>query len=111
MKLAASSFANSFLMASLLSGVKRHSRCFFGVALGLTFRQCSINSLGTPGISVGFHTNMSRLTLRKLMSMLSYLSLKPPPINAVLEESPSCNRMTLMTTLLGLGFTLDWLGL
>jgi hypothetical protein len=34
-------------MASLLSGAKRHSRCFFGVALGSTFRQCSINSLGT----------------------------------------------------------------
>jgi hypothetical protein len=83
-----SSFANSFLMASLLSRAKRHKHCFFGLTLGYTFRQCSINSLGTPGISASFHTNMSRLALRKLMSALSYLSLKPPPIKAVLDESP-----------------------
>jgi hypothetical protein len=63
MKLAVSSFADSFLMASLLFGVKHHSHCFFGVALGSTFRQCPINFLGTPGISVGFHANMSWLAL------------------------------------------------
>jgi hypothetical protein len=81
MKPAMSSFARSFLMASLLFGVKHHSRRFFGVALGSTFRQCSINSLGTPGISTGFHVNMSQLALRKLKSALSYLSLKPPDVN------------------------------
>ena len=54
---AATSFANSFLMASRLSVEKLHSRCFFGVALGSTFKACSINSLGTPGISAGFHAN------------------------------------------------------
>ena len=59
MNTAASSFASSFLMASHLSGEKRRSRCFFGVALGSTFRVCSINSLGTPGISAGFHANVS----------------------------------------------------
>jgi hypothetical protein len=97
-KSAVSSFASSFLMASLFSGPKRHSCCFFGVALGSTFRQCSINSLGTPGISAGFHA-------------LPYLSLKPPPIKEVLDESPSCRWMALMPTSLGLGLTLDWLGL
>jgi hypothetical protein len=55
--------------------------------------------------------NMSRLALKKLMSALSYLSLKPPPIKAFLDESPSCSWMALMLALLGLGFTLDWLGL
>ena len=44
---AASSFAISFLMASRLSGEKRRNRCFLGVALGSTFKACSINSLGT----------------------------------------------------------------
>jgi hypothetical protein len=80
------------------------------VALGSTFSQCSINSLGTPGISTGFHANMSQLALSKLTSALSYLSLKPPPIKAVLDGLPSCNWMALMPTLLGLGLTLDWLG-
>ena len=88
---AASSFASSFLMASRLSGKKRHSRCFFGVALGLTFSACSINSLGTPGISAGFHTNTSRLALRKLTSSSSYLSPKPAPMMAILESAPSCS--------------------
>jgi hypothetical protein len=61
MKPATSSFANSFLMASLLSGVKHHSCCFYGAALWSTFKQWSIKSLGTPGISAGFHANISRL--------------------------------------------------
>jgi hypothetical protein len=90
----ASSFASSFLMASLLTGVKRRSHCFFGVALGSTFRQCSINSLGTPSIYAGFHANISRLALRKLMSALSYFSLKLPSIKAVSDRSPSCNGTT-----------------
>jgi hypothetical protein len=97
-------------MASLLSGAKHHSLCFFEVALGSNFRQCLINSLGTPGISTSFHMNMSRLALRKLTSALSYLSPKPPPIKAVLDGPPSCSWMALMPTLLGLGLTLDWLG-
>jgi hypothetical protein len=107
MKPATSSFTNSFLMASLSSRAKRRSRCFFGVALGSTFRQCSINYLGTPNISAGFHANMSQLALRKLMSTLSYLSLKPPLIKAVLDESSCCSWMVLMLMLLELGFTLD----
>jgi hypothetical protein len=97
-------------MASLLAGAKRRSRCFFGVALGSTFRQWSINSLGTPGISAGFHTNISRLALRKLMSVRFYLSPKPTPIKAVLDGSPSCSWIVLMLTSLGLGLTLNWLG-
>jgi hypothetical protein len=108
MKLAASSFANSLLMPTLLFGAKRRSHCFFRVAFGTTFRQYSISSLGTLGISAGFHANVSWLTLRKLMSVLSYLSLKPPPIKAVLDESPSCNWMALM--LMSLGWVSPWTG-
>ena len=105
---AASSFASSFLMASRLSGEKRHRRCFFGVALGSTFRACSINSLGTPGISTGFHANTSRLALRKLTSSSSYLSPKPALMIAVLESSPSCSCIVLVPTF-PVGLTDDWL--
>jgi hypothetical protein len=54
MKPAASSLASSFLMAYRLSSAKRRRFCHLGVALGSTLRQCSINSLGTPGMSAGF---------------------------------------------------------
>jgi hypothetical protein len=91
-------------MASLLSGAKRHSRCFFGVALGSTSRQYSINSLGTLGISTSFHANMSRLALRKLMSALSYLSPKPSPIKAVLDGSSSLQLDGLDADVAGVGF-------
>ena len=106
---AVSSFAISFLMASRLSGENRRNRCFFGVALGSTFKACSINSLGTPGISAGFHANMSRLALRKLTSSSSYLSPSPVPMIAVLDSSPSCSCMVFVPTSL-VGLTEDWLG-
>jgi hypothetical protein len=64
-------------------------RCFLGMTFGSTFRACLINSLGTPGISAGFHTNISRLARRKLPSASSYLSPKPALMTAVLDESPS----------------------
>ena len=106
---AASSFASYFLMASRLSGEKHRNRCFFGVALGSTFKACSINSLGTPGISAGFHANTSRLALRKLTSSSSYLSPSPAPMMAVLESSPSCSWIVLVPTPL-VGLTDYWLG-
>ena len=96
-------------MASRLSGENRRNRCFFGVALGSTFKACSINSLGTPSISAGFHANTSRLALRKLTSSSSYLSPGPAPMMAVLESSPSCSWIVLVP-MLPAGFTDDWLG-
>jgi hypothetical protein len=108
MKPAVSSFANSFLMASLLSGEKRHSHCFLGVAFGSTFRQCSIKSFGAPGTSAGFHANMSRLALRKSMSASSYLPSSPTPMSVVLDESPSCNWMVFTPMSLVLGFIVNW---
>ena len=85
---AASSLAGSFLMASLFSTENLRSRCFLGIAIGLTFKECSINSFGTPGISAGFHANTSRLALRKLTSALSYLSVNPVPIELSLMSRP-----------------------
>ena len=92
-------------MASLFSAENLRRRCFLGIAVGLTFRECSINSLGTPGISAGFQANTSRLSLRKLTSALSYLSVSPVPINAVFDGSP-CSWIVLTPTLSG-GFGVD----
>ena len=96
-------------MASHLSGEKRRNRCFLGVDLGSTFKACLMNSLGTPGISAGFHTNTSQLALRMLMSSISYLSPRPAPMIEVLELSPSCSWIVLVPTL-PVALTDDWLG-
>src|SRR6185437_8966851 len=90
-------------------GEKRRNCCFFGVALGSTFKACSINSLGTAVISAGFHENTSRLALRKLMSSSSNLSPSPALMMAVLESSLSCSWIVLVPTPL-VGLTDDWLG-
>ena len=82
-------------MASHFSTENLRSLCFFGVAVGLTFRECSINSFGTPGMSAGFHANTSRLALRKLTSALSYLLESPVPIKAVFDGSSSCSWIAL----------------
>ena len=114
MKPATSSLASSFLVASLLSGANMHSLYFFGIALGSTFRQCSISSLGTLGISVGCHAKMSQLALWKLTSALSYLGSSPPPITAVLLELPSWSwTVFVLTSLVGLIFVWPdlWLGI
>ena len=106
MKPAASSLASSFLMASLFSAENLHRRCFLGVVLGLTFKECLVNSLGTPSILASFQANTSLLALRKLTSALSYLSVSPIPINAVFDGSPSCIWIVFTPTLSG-GFGVE----
>ena len=103
---AASSFAISFLIASLFSAENLHRHCFFGIAVGLTLKECSINSFWTPGISAGFQANTSRLALRKLTSALSYLSVSHVPIKAIFDGSPSCSWIVLTPTLSG-GFGVE----
>ena len=88
-------------MASLFSAENLRSLCFFGVAVGLTFRECSINAFGTPGMSAGFHANTSRLALRKLTSALSYLSESLVPIKAVFDRLSSCSWIALTPMLSG----------
>jgi hypothetical protein len=44
-----------------------------GLAFGSRCNSCSINSLGTLGISVGFHAKMSLFSWSNLMSASSYL--------------------------------------
>ncbi|KAK8445590.1 hypothetical protein SEVIR_9G352850v4 [Setaria viridis] len=75
---------NSTLMASLQSWAKRRSFCLTGRAVLLRSKECSASSLGTPGISDGFHANMSKLCWRKLVSACSYFSERSTLMRAVL---------------------------
>jgi hypothetical protein len=75
-------------MASRLSSAKWQRCCHFGVALGSTLSERSINSLGTRGMAAGFHAKMSRLAQRKLMSASSYFGSRPAPMVVVLLLSP-----------------------
>src|ERR1041384_2059631 len=70
---AASNLAISCPIAFLFSVEKRLRDSFTGRAFGSTRNLCSANSLGTPGMSDGFHAKMSQFSRRKLMSSTSYL--------------------------------------
>src|SRR5207247_930794 len=72
---------------SFRSCANQRRRCLTGFAPSLTFRQCSITSRGTPGLSEGFQAKMSWFAWRKVMSALSYLSPRPVPISAILAGS------------------------
>src|SRR3954471_17905282 len=73
---AASSLAISCLIAFLFSEEKRLRDSFTGRAFGSTRNLCSANSLGTLGMSDGFHAKMSQFSRRKLMSSNSYLGFR-----------------------------------
>ena len=73
MKPAAKSQVISTLIASFLSSANHWSFCLIGLVVGETFKECSIFSHGTPGMSAGFQANTSALACRKEMSALSYL--------------------------------------
>ena len=49
----------SILIASFLSGVNQRSFCLIGLVVGETFKECSIFSRGTLGMSAGFQANTS----------------------------------------------------
>ena len=85
---AASNLVNSFLMAAFLSGANHRSFCLMGFEPLLISMVCSANSLGTPGISAGFHAKMSLLSLRKLVSASSYLGSSSELMIAVFSGSP-----------------------
>src|SRR5438105_163483 len=65
MKFAAVSFVSSSRMASFRSCANRRRRCLTSFAPSLTFRQCSITSRETPGISEGFQAKMSWFCLKE----------------------------------------------
>ena len=71
---AAISFMISFLIDAFLSGENRRSHCFTGLELSWISILCLANSLGTPGMSVGFQAKISLLSRRKLVSASSYFA-------------------------------------
>ena len=85
---AAISFVISFLIAAFLSEENRHSRCFTGLEPSLISIPCSANSLGTPGMSVGFQAKISLLSQRKLVNASSYFADRWALMVAVFEGSP-----------------------
>jgi hypothetical protein len=78
--------------------VKRRRCCCFGVALRSMLSECSISSLGTPGMSAGFHVKMSRLAWRMLMSASSYFGSRPASVVVVLLLSPVLRSIVLTRT-------------
>ena len=67
-----------------------------GLAFESRSRECSASSLGTPGMSDGFHSKMSQLSLRKEVSALSYVGSSLAPIMAVLCGSSSLRTLVLV---------------
>ena len=85
---AAISFVISFLIAAFLSGENRHSHCFTGLEPSLISILCSTNSLGTPGMLIGFQAKISLLSRRKLVSASSYFADRWALMVVVFEGSP-----------------------
>ena len=98
MKPEASSRVISSPITFLLSSERRRIDCFTGFISGLTNRECSANSLGTPGKSKLDHAKMSRFSRRKLVSSLSYLSLNPAPM-MTLRSGNSGSTLTFFVSL------------
>src|SRR3954470_13587945 len=69
---AASNLAISCPIAFLFSEENRLRDSFTGLAFGSTRNLCSTNTLGTPGMSDGFHAKTSQFSRRKWMSSTSY---------------------------------------
>ena len=70
--------------------------------MGLAFvsrsKECSASSLGTPGMSDGFHVKMSQFSWRKEVSAPSYAESRLAPITAVLCGSSSRRTMVFVAT-------------
>jgi hypothetical protein len=74
MKPASNNLATPLFIISFLSWAKWWSHCLTGLAFRSKCNLCSINSLGTPGMSAGLHVKMSLFSYRNLMSANSKLS-------------------------------------
>src|SRR3954462_7235084 len=90
MNQAANSLAISCPMAFLFSEENRRRDSFTGLAFGSTCNLCSANSLGTPGISTGFHAKMSQFSRRKLTSSSSYWGSRSAAMLVYFSLSVGC---------------------
>jgi hypothetical protein len=97
MKPASSSFWTSFRMKSYRSTYCLRGFWLTGLASGLIFRQCSITSLGIPGICDDSHANTLVFAWRKAMSASSYFLSRSPAMRVVWVES-TASQMALMGT-------------
>ena len=97
----ANSLVISFLIVAFLSGENRHRHCLTGFELWFKSNLCPANSLGTPGISVGFHKKIFLFSLRKLVSMSSYSLERWALMIAVLEGSPVPKSILMVSILEG----------
>src|SRR3954462_3525706 len=94
---ASNSLATSYPIAFLFSEEKRLRDSLTGLAFGSTFNLCSANSLGTPGMSDGFHAKISQFSRRKLMSSSSYLGSKSVAMLVYFLSSEGCIRTFLVS--------------
>ena len=87
-----------------------------GLAVFVTFKECSIRLHGTLGMSTGFHVKMLMLSLRNLMSASSYLASRLAPMRAVFSrlQSTSWTSVCSLDSVLFLGVSysgsLSWSG-
>ena len=65
---------------------------------GSILRVCSASSLGTPGMSEGFHAKMSRFSRMNSMSALSYLGSRLALMLNCLDESPGTKSISLVSS-------------
>jgi hypothetical protein len=98
MKPAARSQLTSSPIARCLSVLKRQSDCFIGQTLGSKYNLCSTSSLGTPGMSDGFHAKMSQFSQRNSIGALSYALLRCPLTVTCWLESPGMRSTRRVST-------------
>ena len=78
--------------------VNRRRNCLTGLNFGSILRVCSASSLGTPGMSEGFHAKMSRFSRMNSMSALSYFGSKLALMMNCLDESPGTKSTILVSS-------------
>jgi hypothetical protein len=94
MNLAAIGLWTSSSMALCFSSSKRRRCCFTGRAPAQMSSECSVTSLGMPGMSEGLHTKISAFARRKSTSTASYLGSSSEPILTFLSVSLLGSRET-----------------
>src|ERR1041385_4593979 len=87
---AANSLDISCPIAFLFSEENCRRDSFTGLAFGSSCNLCSANSLGTPGISAGFHAKMSQFSRRKLTSSSSYWGSRSVAMLVYFPSSVGC---------------------
>jgi hypothetical protein len=97
---AAKSLQTSTSMAYFLSFANHQSFCLIDRPVLFTSSACSASLLGTPGMSDGLHAKISALSLRKLVSVSSYLGSRLAPMTTSLDASGRL-RQTFFTAGLG----------